>query len=104
EPRAVAAPRGDPALPQLAARRGLRRRVADADVRPPAARRGKLHPGAGRLRRGPHRGWDAVTLRLRATGERFDPRPARSVPRTARQRVDRGPVALRAALPRNDRP
>ena len=48
--RAIAAARRPPAVSELAAGRELRRRLADADVRPAAARRRELRPRAGRLR------------------------------------------------------
>ena len=101
--RAVAAARGHPALPERPARRGVRHRVADADVRPHAAGRRQLRPRAGRLRRRP-----AGRRRRRPATRPRDPR-GRSptlldtfLERRASRR--RGLVAVGAALPRDDRP
>ena len=65
---AVAAARRHPALSERAARRELRRRIADADVRAPAARRRELRPRARRLRR--------RRSRCRATPPRYMARAA----------------------------
>src|SRR5207247_2259714 len=80
--RAVAAARGDAALSVRAPGGSLRRRGADADVRPHAARRGQLRPRAGRVRaRAPRRRTRTAALRLRAARQRGPARTARSFPR-----------------------
>ena len=85
--------------------RSVRRRVADADVRPAAARRRELRPRTGRLRRGrgccPARPPQYLAERPEtATADRA----ARRLPRAPRHGQHRRSVAVGAALPRNDRP
>ncbi len=69
EPGAIPASRRHPPISERAARRKLRRRSADADVRPPAAGRRELHPRAGRLRRRARPARHAGPLRRRASGQ-----------------------------------
>ena len=76
---------------------------ADADVRTPPARRRELRPRARRLRR---RRTDSRRSH-RATwpsGRRRSPTCSTSSWRRARRRQQRRPVAVGAALPRDDRP
>ena len=97
---------GHPALPERAPRRELRRRGPHADVRPHAARRRELPQRAGRasacVRRVAGRAADRTRRRGRPTTALAA--AARHVPRAARRRQHRRPVALGAALPRDDRP
>ena len=82
----------------------VRRRVADAGVRPDAARRGQLRRRADALRRGTTPAWRTAPLRGGPPRPGSRHRPARRLPRTAGDGQHRGPVAVGPALPRDDRP
>ena len=86
------------------ARRDLRHRSDDADLRPNAPRRRELHPRAGRVRRGQEDRRRPADVHRGHGPSRARREPARRVPRRPRQPRHRGSVAVGAALPRDDRP
>ena len=102
-PRAVAAARRHPAVPERAARRSVRHRSDHADVRPHAAGRRQLHPRAGRVRRRQEDRRRPGHLRRGAARARGRREAARHLPRAPRQPRRRRGVAVGAALPRDDR-
>ena len=102
---AVAAARRHAALPERPARRELRRRIADADVRPAAAGRRELRRASSSTSasRGSCPATPPRYMAERPANEAIG-RAARQLPRTARRGQHRGPVAVGPALPRDDRP